>query len=218
MRAQIGLADPSGGFFVLLLVGVLGLVGLGLGFAGAVLFVRRHRYWAVSLLFLAMVLTSPALWFGWVLFAPELPRDKSWDFSASRDVAQLQDDKPAGAHYYYQGNIRSTVKLAGDRHWSGNAYLVVFRTEAGKIADMHWQSRLSEAAAAHDLAGRILKDLALPATGLDDWRERVRRGEPAAFGVFEKTTAGESVEVMLRGSSEPDAWAVHVNVRWHEKS
>ncbi len=218
MRAQIGLADPSGGIIVLLMVGALAVVGLALGFASAVLFMRRHRYWGGSLFFLAVVLTSPALWFGWVLFAPDMPRDKSWDFSVSRNVGQLQDDKPAGSHYYYQGNIRSTVKLAGGRHWSGNAYLVVFRTQAGKVADMHWQSRLSEAAAAHELAGRILKDLALPATGLDHWHERALRGEPAVFGVFEKSAAGENVEVMVRGSPDPDAWAVHVNVRWHEKS
>jgi hypothetical protein len=37
-------------------------------------------------------------------------------------------------------------------------------------------------------------------------------------GVFEKTAADQSVEVMLRGSADPDARAVHVNVRWDEKS
>ena len=218
MRAQIGLADPSGGILVLMAFAAMALLAIVLWIVAVVLFFRAkgYRSWACALVFLGLVLASPALWFAWEMFAPELPVEKSWDFSASRDIEQLKEDKPAGSDYYYQGNIRSTVKLAGGRHWSGNAYLVVLRTKAGKITGMYWKSRPSEAGTTRELAARILKDLGLPAQGLDAWHQQARGGEPASLSIHEKTAPGESIEVLLRGSNEADSWAVHVNVRWDE--
>jgi hypothetical protein len=70
------------------------------------------------LLFLGMLLASPAAWFAWEVFGPDFPSDKTWDFSSSRSIAQLQETKEVGP-YYYRGNIRSSINLDGGRHCRG---------------------------------------------------------------------------------------------------
>ena len=216
MHAQIGLGvDPTGGIIVILLGVVLAIAGLVSCVIGAVLLVRswKSRSKALLILFLGLVLMSPALWFAWEMFAPDFPRDKSWDFSTSLSVAQLHEAKDAEA-YYYQGNLRSTVKLSSNRQWSGNAYLVVFRARAGRITDVHWQTRAADAPQAYQNARRILKELALPDRDLDSWYAKVRRGEPASFSVVAGSDTDVSIEVRMRGSVAEENWVVHVNVSW----
>jgi hypothetical protein len=219
MFAQIGLGvDPTGGIIVLLLGAALGGIGLVLCVVGGIRLFRARapRYRSLLLFSFGLLLASPALWFAWEVFGPDIPTDKSWDFSASRSTAQLQEKKDVGS-YYYQGNIRSTVKLSGGRQWSGHAYLVVIRTKAGMISDIHWQSRPGEAAPVYEQTRRILKDLAVPGEELETWYEKVRRGEQGSFSAVVRSDTDESIEVQVRGSVKEKDWTTHVNVWWAER-
>ena len=219
MFAQIGLGvDPTGGIIVLLLGGLLGGLGLILCVAGGIGFFRsntaRGKWFLLFLL--GLLFTSPAAWFAWEVFVPDFPRDKSWDFSASRSVVQLQEKKDVGSHYY-QGNIRSSIRLDGGRHWSGHAYLIVMRTKAGQVSDIHWQSVADAAEPVYEQTRRILKDLALPDRKLESWYEKARRGEQASFSAVARPETGASVEVQVRGSVAEKNWTTHVNVWWKEE-
>ena len=91
MYAQIGLGvDPTGGVLILALGALLALAGLVSCIAGAALLVLSSgsRRKALLILFIGVVLLSPVLWFAYEIFAPDIPREKHWDLSASRSVAQ----------------------------------------------------------------------------------------------------------------------------------
>ena len=218
MFAQIGLGgDPTGGIIVLLIGGILAGLGLILCAVGGIRFFlpRASRRISLLLLFLGMLLASPAAWFAWEVFGPDIPRDKFWDFSSSRSIAQLQETKDVGSHYF-QGNIRSTIKLAGGRQWSGHAYLVVMRTKAGMIYDIRWQSPLDAAAPVYEQTGRILKGLGLPVQELDTWYGKVSRGEQASFTAVTRSDTDANIEVQVRGSVKEKSWVTHVDVSWKE--
>jgi hypothetical protein len=70
MFAQIGLSDPTGGFFVLLAWAVMAALGLTLCLMGVIRLVRpgRSRGKAVLLVVGGLTLASPALWLAFVLF------------------------------------------------------------------------------------------------------------------------------------------------------
>jgi hypothetical protein len=218
MFAQIGLGgDPTGGIIVLLIGGMLGGLGLILCAVGGIRFFlpRASRRRSLLLLLLGMLLASPAAWFAWEVFGPDIPRDKFWDFSTSRGIAQLQEPKDVGSHYF-QGNIRSTIKLAGGRQWSGHAYLVAIRTKSGQVSDIHWQSLPDAAAPVYEQTGRILKGLGLPAQELESWYGKVSRGEQASFTAVMRSSTDASIEVQVRGSVKEKSWVTHVNVWWAE--
>jgi len=218
MFAQIGLGgDPTGGIIVLLVGGMLGGLGLILCAVGGIRLFRSgaSRRSSLLLLLAGILLASPATWFAWEVFGPEFPSDKNWDFSSSRSIAQLQETKDVGSHYF-QGNIRSTIKLDGGRHWSGHAYLVVIRTKSGQVSDIHWQSTPDSADPVYERTRSILKDLALPDRELETWYGKVRRGEQASFSSASRSDTGASVEVQVRGSIAEKSWTTHVNVWWAE--
>ena len=218
MFAQIGLGgDPTGGIIVLLVGGMLGGLGLILFGVGGVRFFipGASRRSSLLLLLLGMLLASPATWFAWEVFGPDIPRDKFWDFSTSRSIAQLQESKDVGAHYF-QGNIRSTIKLAGGRQWSGHAYLVVMRTKAGMVYDIRWQSLPGDAAPVYEQTGRILKGLGLPAQELESWFGKVSRGEQASFTAVTRSDTDANIEVQVRGSVKEKSWVTHVDVTWKD--
>lgn len=217
MFAQIGLSDPTGGIFVLLAGAVAGALGLTLFVMGVIGLFRPAKPRRAPLLLAAsgLMLTSPALWLAFVLFTPDIPRDKSWDFSASRSTAQLQEARESKA-YYYQGNIRSTIKLPAGRQWAGDAYLVVFTARAGEVREIHWQSRSAEAVVVYERTKAILAGLGLPGQELDAWHAKVSGGGQASFSATVPPADGPGIEVMVRGSTAEGAWATHVNVRWPE--
>jgi hypothetical protein len=70
VAAQIGLSDPTGGFFVLLAWAVMAALGLTLCVMGVIRLVRPGRSRAKALLLMAvgLLLASPALWLAFVLF------------------------------------------------------------------------------------------------------------------------------------------------------
>jgi len=70
VAAQIGLSDPTGGFFVLLAWAVMAALGLTLCVMGAIRLVRpgRSRGKGLLLVVAGVVLASPALWLAFVLF------------------------------------------------------------------------------------------------------------------------------------------------------
>jgi hypothetical protein len=212
--AQIGLGDPTGGILVLLVVALLTVAGLVISIFGAVSLFRRgtSRYRSVATLLIGLVLMSPALWFAYQVFEEDLPRDKSWDFSSSRSVVQLGEEKQQ-EYYYYQGNLRSTVKLPSNKQWSGTAYLVRFKASAGQITEIHWQSKADPASQAYRRAKMILAGLALPERDLDAWYDKVSRGEQASFTHVARSDA-ETIEVQVRGSVKEADWVVHVNAWW----
>lgn len=71
MFAQIGLSDPTGGFFVLLAWAVMAALGLTLCLMGVIRLVRpgRSRGKAVLLVVAGLALASPALWLAYILFS-----------------------------------------------------------------------------------------------------------------------------------------------------
>ncbi len=216
MFAQIGLGiDPTGGIIVLLLGGLLGGLGLVLCAVGGIRFFGSgaSRFQSLFLVSVGLLLVSPAAWFAWEVFVPDIPRDKSWDFSTSRSIAQLQEKKEVGS-YYYQGNVRSTVKLDGGRQWSGHADLVVMRTKAGNVTDIRWDSVSGEAAPIYERTRSILGSLGLPDRELGSWYAKVNRGEQASFTTAARPDAGASVEIQVRGSLLKKSWAAHVHVWW----
>ena len=218
MFAQIGLGiDPTGGIIVLLVGGLLGGLGLVLCVVGGIGFFRPgpSRGKSALLLLLGLIMVSPAAWFAWDVFVPDFPRDKSWDFSASRSVAQLQEKKEVRPHFF-RGNIRSSVKLDGGRHWSGHAYLVEIRTNSGQMSEIHWQGYSGDATVVYEQTRRMLKDLALPDRELESWYGKVGRGEQASFGVAARPDTGASVEVQVRETVREKGWTTHVHVWWKD--
>src|SRR3970282_628278 len=109
--AQVGLTDFTGGILVLLLAAALALAGLVI--CAVSLYYRKRILFIVGL-----ALMSPVLALGGDLFWEEIPLSIEWDCSADRSVARLEED-PVYGRYYYQGNIRSTIRLPGGRGWSG---------------------------------------------------------------------------------------------------
>lgn len=68
--AQVGLSDPSGGFFVLLAWAVMAALGLTLCVMGVIRLVRQgsSRGKALLLIAVGLLLASPASWLAFLLF------------------------------------------------------------------------------------------------------------------------------------------------------
>ncbi|HEX9764317.1 MAG TPA: hypothetical protein VGA39_03460 [Candidatus Acidoferrales bacterium] len=225
--AQVGLTDVTGGILVLLLAAALAAAGL---FICAVSL--YYRKWILFIVGLALM--SPVLALVGYLFWEEIPRSYEWDFSADRSVARLEEE-PVYGRYYYQGNIRSTIRLPGGRGWSGKAGLVTFQAESGQVDSIFWDSRALSTEEAYPEARRILGELRLcapgaPASGGDDcgldaWYQRERQPSEALAkegqSFHAETPAGADPRVHLytrriSPESEAPVWTIHVEVVWPE--
>lgn len=226
--AQTGLGSPAGGFFVLLLVAVLSLIGFGMLVTGAVLLFRGGpSFWRVVLLLLGLASVSPALWFAFFILGEFIPRNESWDFSVNRSVSVLGAKVPRSvglsdrdAEYSYQGNIRSTIKLPSGRQWSGAASLVVLEALGGQITGIDWQGEHANASQIYEQTKRILRDLKMTGHDLDSWYAKSRGKERIWFSFESETDL--KIRVDIRGLSpeleerdpETRLWMVNVNVQW----
>ena len=229
--AQVGLTDVTGGILVLVIVALLGLAGL-------VICVVSVIYRKPILFIAGLAFASPALalvgYFVWL----ELPQTQSWDFSADRSVARLEEE-PVYGRYYYQGNIHSTIRLPGGRQWSGKAGLVTFQAESGQVDSIFWDSRALSTEEAYPEARRILGELRLCAPGapapqaheprahasggddcgLNAWYQATRSSDWQSFHA--ETPAGADPRVHLytlriSPESEEAVWTIHVEVVWEE--
>ncbi|MGH9788728.1 MAG: hypothetical protein ACRD4U_08530 [Candidatus Acidiferrales bacterium] len=233
--AQVGLTDVTGGILVLLVAAAMALGGLVICAISL-----YYRKWILFIVGLALM--SPALALVGYLLWEELPRSYEWDFSSDRSVARL-DKEPTYGRYYYQGNLRTTIRLPGGRQWSGRAYLVTFDTgshEGGdQIESIYWDGPRMSAEDTREEARRILSELGLAETAplassesivtgnLDVWYEAARRQDWRNFNVeTPPATAGKPgsnprVNLYLRRRSADDegeepAWTLHVEVVWEE--
>ncbi len=223
LLAQTGLPDVTGGILILMVVALLGLLGIILGVVSVI--------YKKPVLFIAgLASATPALALVGYFVWQERPQSYEWDFSSDRSAARLDFD-PVYGRYYYQGNLRTTIRLPGGRQWSGEAGLVTFQADSGQIDSIYWDSQALSTEEAYREARRILGELkmdeaALPAAGrpatagkLDAWHEEVRsRGD----GRFDRSTPEGSdprVTLYLRRispESEEAVWTVHVEVVWRE--
>jgi hypothetical protein len=210
---QTGLPDVTGGFLVLLVLGVFALAGTilcALGF-----FYRKPLYFIFGL-----VLASPLLVLvGYVLWQ-DMPRTHSWDFSAGRNISQL-DIEPRRGNYYYTGNIRSTIRLPSNRHWSGRASSVVFFAKSGRLDEIYWSSRRLNTDRAYREAGRILGELGFKDHGLEAWYEKARGGEAGRFNIATSGDIEPGITVYMwrravEEEGEKSPWYLYVKVTWEK--
>jgi len=227
--AQVGLPDPTAGFLVLAVAGLLALAGLVICAVSA-----YRRKWIVFILGLA--LASPALALVGYLAWEEIPRSYEWDFSRDRSVARLEEE-PVFGRYYYQGNLRTTIRLSGGRGWSGRAVLVTFDTgshEGGEqIESIYWDGPRLSAEETRAEARRMLGELGLAetaplassesvATGnLDVWYEAARSEDRRNFNAETPPGSNPRVNLYLRRRTglderEEPTWTIHVEVVWEE--
>ncbi len=212
LLAQTGLPDVTGGILILMIVALLGLLGIALC---AVSIIYRK-----PVLFIAgLASATPALALVGYFVWQERPQTHAWDFSSSRSVEQL-DIEPTYGRYYYQGNLRTTIRLR-NAEWSGKAELVTFQAESGQVDSIYWDSQALNTEEAYQEARRILGELrmgdaALPAAGrLDAWH----KGEKHNFNASTPEGGDPLVTLYLRRispESEEAVWTVHVEVAWKE--
>lgn len=206
--AQTGLPDVTGGILILMIVALLGLLGI-------VLCVVSVIYKKPVLFIAGLAAATPALalvgYFVWL----ERPQSYEWDFSSDRNAARLDKD-PVYGRYYYQGNIRSTIRLPGGRQWTGKAGLVTFQVESGRVDSIYWDSRALSTDEAYAEARRILGDLKLEDRGLEAWHS----GEEHRFNASTPEGTNPLVTLYLRRispESEAAVWTVHVEVVWRSE-
>ncbi len=205
LLAQTGLPDVTGGILILMVVALLGLLGI-------VLCVVSVIYKKPVLFIAGLAAATPALalvgYFVWL----ERRQTYAWDFSAGRSVEQL-DIEPTYGRYYYQGNLRTTIRLPGGQGWSGEAGLVTFQTESGQVDSIYWDSQALSTQETYQEARRILSGLRLDDRGLDAWH----RGDEHNFNTSTPEGSNPLVTVYLRRispESEAPVWTVHVEVVW----
>ena len=200
--AQVGLPDVTGGILILAIVGSLALLGI--------LLCATSVIYRKPVLFIAgLASATPALALVGYFVWQERPQTRSWDFSASRSVAQM-DKEPTYGRYYYQGNIDSTIRLPAGRQWTGKASLVTFQAEAGQVDSIYWDSQALSTEEAYQEARRILGELAIADV----------HGPPESKMYFHaETPPGSDPKVTLylrriSPESEEAVWTVHVEVVW----
>jgi hypothetical protein len=223
--------DPSGGFFVLLLFGVLALAGIAMFLTGGVLLFRGGPSTAkIVMMVLGALATSPALWFVFAMLKEEIPRTVAWDFSASRSVAALDPKRRSAregwrdqdANYVHQGNLRSTLRLPGDRLLRGSASRVYFEEKDGLVTVIQWWGQHEKTDAVYGQAKRILEEMKLTGHSLDAWYAKARGGDRSWFS-FElegEPTIRFDIRTYSGPGEEPAPaereWFVNVSVEWKE--
>lgn len=211
--AQTGLPDVTGGFFVLVLLGACGLIGIVICAVG--LFSRKPLFFVLGLL-----LASPVLSFVAYFVIKDFPRTKSWDLSTDRSLSQM-DREPVYGKYYYQGNIRSTIRVSPSVQWSGKASLVTFEASSGKINSVYWDSRSMRTERTYQETKRILEELGFETHHLDSWYQKVRSGERRSFSISTEPDTNPKISGVLNSYSweegaEKMTWRLHVYVGWEE--
>jgi len=216
--AQVGFHPHPSAAIVLYLMAVLALVGLlicGVGY----FFYRK--LWVFVL---GGTMMAPAIAFS-VSLIPQLiqeivPQKKSWDFSADRSVSRLREKKkPVAGEYYVYYKIRSTVKLPGNRQWSGTAQLVVLTISGNEISSISWEGRSSGLEEVYLEAKRILGELGFRVYVLERGYERVRGGEEDRLFSIRDQASSPEIEVEVRAEDEKGpktSWNVRVNVEWKQ--
>ena len=211
--AQTGMPGITWGFTLLLLLGVCGLIGIVICAVG--LFSRKPLFFVLGLL-----LASPALSYVANLVIEDFPRTKSWDLSTDRSVSQM-DREPVHGLYFYQGNIRSTIRVSPSVQWSGKASLVTFEASSGKINSVSWDSRSMRTERSYQETKRILEELGFGTQEFDSWYQKVRSGERRRFSISTKPDTNPKISAVLNSYSweegpEKMTWRLHVYVGWEE--
>jgi hypothetical protein len=226
--AQTGLTDVTGGILILAIVAALALLGILLCAAGV-----YYRKWVLVIAGLALM--SPALALVGYLAWEEIPRSYEWDFSGDRSTARLERE-PTFGRYYYQGNLRTTIRLPGGRQWSGRARVVTFDTgsrEGGEqIESIYWDGPRLSAEETLAETRRILRELGLEETApiassesivtgnLDVWYEATRSKDWKNFNAETPAGSNPRVNLYLRrrvlDEGEAPDWTLHVEVVWKE--
>ncbi len=207
LLAQTGLPDVTGGILILMVVALLGLLG-------TILCVVSVVYRKPVLFIAGLASATPALALVGYFVWQERPQSYEWDFSSDRSAARLDFD-PVYGRYYYQGNIRSTIRLPGGRQWSGKAGLVTVQAESGQVDSIYWDSQALSTEEAYREARRILGELGLENRGLDAWH----KGEEHNFNASTAEGSEPQVTLYLRRispESEEAVWTIHVEVVWKE--
>lgn len=228
--AEVGLASPVGGFFVLLVVAAAAVAGLLMVLAGSIGLARRGRSAGrLAVLCVGVVLMSPVLWIAAWELLELVPRNVAWDFSSHRSVSQLApkegspvEGRDHDAEYYYQGNLRSSIRLPSGRQWSGSASSMYLRARSGQIVGIDWRGSHAGAAQTHREAGRMLGELGFAGHGLDRWYAEAGAGGRRAFSVEAGRDPMIRVEVRrawgAQDASPEDAlWHVNVYVSWEAR-
>ncbi len=206
LLAQTGLPDVTGGILILAIVILLGLLGI-------LLCVVSVIYRKPVLFIAGLASATPALALVGYFVWQERPQSYEWDFSSSRSVEQL-DIEPTYGRYYYQGNLRTTIRLR-NAEWSGKAGLVTFQAESGQVDSIYWDSRALSTEEVYREARRILGELRLDDRGLDAWH----KGEEHTFNASTPEGSDPQVTLYLRRispESEEAVWTIHVEVVWAE--
>lgn len=231
--AQTGLAISPAAGLVGLVIAVLALIGFSILVVSSVHLIRQGASLKTLLfLFLGLVLQSPAIWFVSTFLPAWIPRTRSWDFSLSRDVSQLdprlrivdQYDRDRG-RYTYVGNIRSSIKLPSNSQWSGSARSVTFDARLDQITGIRWYGKTANTDRAHQEAKRILEELGFTNHDLDSWHAKARGGDLTGF--YFDTEADPRITVLTQAERYPDApertpentfWSVRVEVWWNAQN
>jgi hypothetical protein len=230
--AQVGLGSPAGGILVIMLAGAFLLFGGMATLIGAALLLRNGpSLWRVALLVGGLAALAPGVWVGlWIavpLFEDLIPRTESWDFSTSRSVAALDlkrrnsvERSDRDSEYYFQGNIRSTIRLPEGRQFSGRGSLVIVEALRGQVTVIDWRGRQLKTPDVFEETQRILRELRIPGRQLDDWYAKLRAGQHKWFTaespglprvqVHIRKLPGEAVEVPI----EDREWYVNVYADW----
>ena len=214
--AQTGLPDVTGGFFVLVLLGTCGLIGIVI--CAVSLFYRKPLFFVLGLLLASPALALLAL--EAYLVIEDFPRTKSWDLSTDRTVSQM-DREPVYGKYDYQGNIRSTIRVSSSVQWSGKASLVTFAASSGKINSVWWDSRSMRTERTYQETKRILEELGFETHHLDSWYQKVRSGERRNFSISTEPDTNPKIIARLNSYSweeglEKMTWRLRVDVWWEE--
>jgi hypothetical protein len=181
------------------------------------------------MLSLGVALEVPALAYLFMVIAEQIPRTKSWDFSSNRSVSLLGPTEPlrvarvdSDEQYYFQGNIRSSIRLTSDKRWSGSANLVVFEALSGQIRTIDWRGRHASTDRIYVEAKRMLEELGLQQEGLESWYAAVRGGELVSFTIETDGDPRIVLNVRIADSEKPDSaawsWYVMVYVEWKGQS
>ena len=214
--AQTGLPDVTGGFFVLVLLGTCGLIGIVI--CAVSLFYRKPLFFVLGLLLASPALALLAL--EAYLVIEDFPRTKSWDLSTDRSVSQM-DREPVAGLYFYQGNIRSTIRVSPSVQWSGKASHVTFEASSGKINSVSWDSRSMRTKRINQETKRILEELGFGTQEFDSWYQKVRSGEQRRFSISTEPDTNPKIRVGLNSYSweeglEKMTWSLQVRVGWEE--
>jgi hypothetical protein len=223
--------DPSGGFFVFLLFGLMALAGIGMFLTGGALMFRGGPTTAKTVMMLLGALAmSPAVWLLFGLVKAEIPQTLSWDFSTSRGIAPLDPKRRSerenwqdrDAEYGFQGNLRTTLQLPAGRIVKGNADRVLFVEKGGQVTTIVWTGQYEKTDAVYAQAKQILAEMKLTGHGLHEWYAKARGGDKGWFSHELESEPKIAVDIRTYGRPGPEPtpadreWFVNVNVEWKE--